>query len=210
MEMIIDLFLHLDVHLANLVNTYDVWVYAILFCIIFCETGLVVTPFLPGDSLLFVSGTLASFPNNGLNVHLLVGLLTVAAVSGDAVNYTIGRFFGEKLFHNPDSKIFKRAYLEKTHVFYERHGGKTIILARFVPIIRTFAPFVGGIGRMTYGRFASFNVVGGVIWTTAFVYAGFLFGGLEVVRKNLQILVLFIIFISILPAFVEIWRNRKR
>ncbi|MDR3128799.1 MAG: DedA family protein [Tannerellaceae bacterium] len=210
MEMIIDLFLHLDIHLANLVNTYDVWVYAILFCIIFCETGLVVTPFLPGDSLLFVAGTLAALPNNGLNVHLLVGLLIVAAVLGDATNYTIGRFFGEKLFRNPNSKIFKRVYLDKTHAFYERHGGKTIILARFVPIIRTFAPFVGGMGRMTYTRFASFNVVGGVIWTVAFVYAGFLFGGLEVIRKNLQVLVLLIIFISILPALIEIWRNRKR
>ncbi|MDR2791754.1 MAG: DedA family protein [Tannerellaceae bacterium] len=210
MELLIDLFLHLDVHLANLVSAYGLRVYALLFVIIFCETGLVVTPFLPGDSLLFVAGTLAALPDNGLNVHLLVALLILAAILGDAANYTVGRFFGEKLFRDPNSKIFKRAYLDKTHAFYERHGGKTIILARFVPIIRTFAPFVGGMGRMSYPRFATFNIVGGTVWAAAFIYAGYFFGGLEIVRKNLQILVILIILISLLPPLFEVLRNRKR
>jgi membrane-associated protein len=210
MEFFIDFFLHLDVHLGNLVTQYDVWVYAVLFVIIFCETGLVVTPFLPGDSLLFVAGTLAALPDNGLNVHLLVALIILSAVSGDAVNYMVGHFFGQKLFANPESKIFRRDYLDKTHAFYEKHGGKTIILARFIPIIRTFAPFVGGMGRMTYRRFAAFNVIGGIAWSAAFIYAGYFFGGLDFVRKNLQILVIVIIFVSILPGIVEVWRNRRK
>ncbi|OAV74495.1 putative membrane-associated protein [Bacteroidales bacterium Barb7] len=210
LSFFIDFFLHLDVHLANLVNQYDVWVYGVLFVIIFCETGLVVTPFLPGDSLLFVAGTLAALPNNGLNVHLLVALIIVAAVLGDAVNYLVGRFFGQKLFANPNSKVFRKSYLDKTHAFYEKHGGKTIILARFVPIVRTFAPFVGGMGRMTYRRFASFNVIGGIAWASAFIYAGYFFGGLEFVRKNLQVLVVVIIFVSVLPGVIEVWRNRRR
>ncbi|MDR3127356.1 MAG: DedA family protein [Tannerellaceae bacterium] len=209
MEMVLDLFMHLDVHLGNLVNVYEWWVYGILFMIIFCETGLVVTPFLPGDSLLFVAGTLSALPENVLNVHLLWAVLVVAAVLGDAANYTVGRFFGERLFRNAESKVFKRSYLEKTHAFYERHGGKTIILARFVPIIRTFAPFVGGMGKMQYVRFASFNVVGGVIWTGAFLYAGYWFGGLEVVRENLQVVVLGIIVVSVLPGVVEVWRGKN-
>ncbi|OAV65864.1 putative membrane-associated protein [Bacteroidales bacterium Barb6XT] len=210
LSFFIDFFLHLDVHLANLVNQYDVWVYGVLFVIIFCETGLVVTPFLPGDSLLFVAGTLAALPNNGLNVHLLVALIIVAAVLGDAVNYLVGRFSGQKLFANPNSKVFRKSYLDKTHAFYEKHGGKTIILARFVPIVRTFAPFVGGMGRMTYRRFASFNVIGGIAWASAFIYAGYFFGGLEFVRKNLQVLVVVIIFVSVLPGVIEVWRNRRR
>ncbi|OAV68705.1 putative membrane-associated protein [Bacteroidales bacterium Barb4] len=210
LSFFIDFFLHLDVHLANLVNQYDVWVYGVLFVIIFCETGLVVTPFLPGDSLLFVAGTLAALPNNGLNVHLLVALIIVAAVLGDAMNYLVGRFFGQKLFANPNSKVFRKSYLDKTHAFYEKHGGKTIILARFVPIVRTFAPFVGGMGRMTYRRFASFNVIGGIAWASAFIYAGYFFGGLEFVRKNLQVLVVVIIFVSVLPGVIEVWRNRRK
>ncbi|OAV72730.1 putative membrane-associated protein [Bacteroidales bacterium Barb6] len=210
LSFFIDFFLHLDVHLANLVNQYDVWVYGVLFVIIFCETGLVVTPFLPGDSLLFVAGTLAALPNNGLNVHLLVALIIVAAVLGDAMNYLVGRFFGQKLFANPNSKVFRKSYLDKTHAFYEKHGGKTIILARFVPIVRTFAPFVGGMGRMTYRRFASFNVIGGIAWASAFIYAGYFFGGLEFVRKNLQVLVVIIIFVSVLPGVIEVWRNRRK
>ena len=163
-HFLIDFLLHIDVHLAQMVAQYGVWVYAILFAIIFCETGLVVTPFLPGDSLLFVGGALAALPTNELNVHLLVLAVAVAAVSGDAANYTIGRLFGEKLFRNPDSRIFKQSYLEKTHAFYEKYGGKTIILARFVPIVRTFAPFVAGMGHMSYRHFALFNVVGGCAW----------------------------------------------
>ena len=209
-QFIIDFILHIDVHLAELVAEYGVWVYAILFLIIFCETGLVVTPFLPGDSLLFVAGAIASIGSNHMNVHLLVLLLIVAAILGDAVNYTIGKFFGEKLFSNPDSKIFKQKYLQKTHEFYEKHGGKTIILARFVPIVRTFAPFVAGMGNMSYKHFASYNVIGGVVWVTLFTYAGFFFGELEFVKKNLSILIIAIIFVSILPAIFEIWRNKRK
>ena len=155
-RFLIDFILHIDVHLAELVAQYGVWVYAILFLILFCETGLVVTPFLPGDSLLFVAGALSALPTNDLNVHLMVVLMIIAAIIGDAVNYTIGRVFGERLFSNPDSKIFRRSYLDKTHAFYERHGGKTIILARFVPIVRTFAPFVAGMGHMSYRHFAMY------------------------------------------------------
>lgn len=209
-QFIIDFILHIDVHLTELVVEYGVWIYAILFLIIFCETGLVVTPFLPGDSLLFVAGALASIGSNHLNVHLLIGMLIVAAVLGDAVNYTIGKFFGEKLFSNPDSKIFKQSYLQKTHDFYEKHGGKTIILARFVPIVRTFAPFVAGMGSMSYKYFASYNVIGGIAWVSVFTYAGYFFGELEFVKKNLSIFILAIIFISIIPAVVEVWRNRRK
>ncbi|MDR2585340.1 MAG: DedA family protein [Prevotellaceae bacterium] len=206
----IDFVLHLDVHLAELTAQYGIWVYAILFVIIFCETGLVVTPFLPGDSLLFASGALASMSENSLSIHIMVLLLIVAAILGDAVNYTIGQLFGTKLFSNPNSKIFKKKYLDQTHAFYEKHGGKTIILARFVPIVRTFAPFVAGMGRMTYRRFASYNVIGGVLWVTIFSYLGYFFGGLDFVRNNMGILVIVIIVISLLPAIFEVWRNRRK
>ncbi len=209
-RFLIDFILHIDVHLNYLVAEYGVWIYAILFLIIFCETGLVVTPFLPGDSLLFVAGTLAALPANDINIHLIVILLISAAILGDATNYFIGRFFGKKLFSNPNSKIFRQSYLEKTHAFYEKHGGKTIILARFIPIIRTFAPFVAGMGHMSYSRFATFNIVGAVVWVSLFSYAGFLFGGLPIVRKNLQLVIVAIIVISIIPAVVEIWRNRRK
>jgi membrane-associated protein len=209
-QFILDFILHIDVHLTELVAEYGIWIYAILFLIIFCETGLVVTPFLPGDSLLFVAGALASVGSNHLSVYLLTGLLILAAVLGDAVNYTIGKFFGEKLFSNPDSKIFKQSYLQKTHEFYEKHGGKTIILARFVPIIRTFAPFVAGMGNMSYKHFASYNVIGGIVWVSVFIYAGYFFGELEFVKKNLSILILAIIFVSVIPAVVEIWRNKRK
>ncbi len=209
-QYIIDFVLHIDVHLAELIAEYGTWIYAILFLIIFCETGLVVTPFLPGDSLLFVAGALASIGSNNINVHLMVLLLIAAAILGDAVNYVIGRFFGEKLFSNPNSKIFKQSYLDKTHAFYEKHGGKTIILARFVPIVRTFAPFVAGMGHMSYKHFASFNVIGGIAWVCIFMYAGFFFGELEFVKKNLSLLIIAIIFVSILPAIFEIWRNKRK
>lgn len=206
----IDFFLHLDAHLNELLQNYGFWIYGILFLVIFCETGLVVTPFLPGDSLLFLAGALASQASNHINVHLMVLLLIAAAVLGDACNYMIGKFFGEKLFRNPDSKIFKQSYLEKTHNFYEKHGGKTIILARFVPIIRTFAPFVAGMGKMSYTRFFSYNIVGGAVWVLGFMYAGYFFGGLDFVKKNLTILAFVIIFISVLPALFEVWRGRRR
>lgn len=207
-NLLVDFVLHIDAHLATLVSTYGIWIYAILFLIIFCETGLVVTPFLPGDSLLFVAGALAALPGNPMNIHLIVGVLIVAAILGDASNYIIGRLFGEKMFSNPNSKIFKQSYLEKTHKFYEKHGGKTIILARFVPIVRTFAPFVAGMGHMSYRHFASYNVIGGIIWVVLFSYAGYFFGGMEIVQKNLELLIVLIIFISILPGVFEVVRNK--
>lgn len=208
-RFLIDFILHIDVHLAELVAQYGVWVYAILFLILFCETGLVVTPFLPGDSLLFVAGALAALPGNDLNVHTMVALMVVAAILGDAVNYTIGRLFGDKLFSNPDSKIFRRSYLDKTHAFYERHGGKTIILARFVPIVRTFAPFVAGMGKMSYRHFAIYNVAGGLLWVLLFTYAGYLFGNFPVVQENLKLLIVAIILVSILPGVIEVLRHRR-
>jgi membrane-associated protein len=209
-QYLIDFVLHLDIHLADFVRNYGLWIYAILFLIIFCETGLVVTPFLPGDSLLFVAGTLAAIGDNHINAHLMVLLLVTAAILGDASNYFIGKFFGEKLFSNPNSKIFKQAYLKNTHNFYEKHGGKTIIIARFVPIVRTFAPFVAGMGKMTYFRFFSYNVLGGLLWVPLFMYAGFFFGELEFVKKNLSLLIILIILISLLPGIIEIMRQRMK
>lgn len=206
--MLVDFVLHIDVHMAELVSMYGVWIYAILFVIIFCETGLVVTPFLPGDSLLFVAGALAAIPGNPMNVHLIVLILIVAAILGDASNYVVGRLFGQRLFGNPQSKLFRQSYLEKTHNFYRKHGGKTIVLARFVPIVRTFAPFVAGMGHMSYRHFAFFNVSGGVLWVVLFAYAGYFFGGMEIVQKNLELLIVLIIVISILPGVVEVVRNR--
>lgn len=208
-KFIIDFILHIDVHLAELVAQYGVWVYAFLFLILFCETGLVVTPFLPGDSLLFVAGALAALPSNGLDIHVMVLLMVLAAIAGDAVNYTIGRLFGEKLFSRPDSKIFRRSYLEKTHQFYARHGGKTIILARFVPIVRTFAPFVAGMGHMRYRHFALYNVAGGLLWVLLFSYAGYFFGNMPMVQQNLKWLIVAIILLSVLPGVVEVWRQRR-
>jgi membrane-associated protein len=207
---IIDFVLHIDVHLADLIAQYGTWIYAILFLIIFCETGLVVTPFLPGDSLLFVAGTLAAIGSNHINVHLMVLLLISAAILGDSCNYFMGKFFGEKLFTNPNSKIFKQSYLEKTHNFYEKHGGKTIIFARFVPIVRTFTPFVAGMGKMTYLRFITFCVLAAFIWVSIFMYAGYFFGELEFVKKNLSVLVVVIIFVSLLPGIIEILRQRGK
>lgn len=208
-QFVIDFILHIDTHLAELVAQYGVWIYAILFLILFCETGLVVTPFLPGDSLLFVAGALAALPSNSLDIHLMVSLMVIAAILGDAVNYTIGRIFGEKLFRNPDSRVFRRSYLEQTHQFYEKHGGKAIIIARFVPIIRTFAPFVAGVGEMSYRHFAVYNVVGALVWVLLFSYAGYLFGELPIVRNNLKLLIIAIIVLSILPGLIEMWRYRR-
>ncbi len=209
-QFLIDFILHIDKYLANLVAMYGIWVYAILFLIIFCETGLVITPFLPGDSLLFVAGTLASLSTNNVNINLLAGLLIFAAILGDGVNYFIGKFFGEKLFSNSNSKIFRQSYLDKTHIFYEKHGGKTIILARFVPIVRTFAPFIAGMGRMSYTHFATYNIVGGIAWVAIFTYVGYFFGSLDFVQQNLKFLIVAIIFVSILPAVFEIIRNKLK
>lgn len=207
-NLLLDFVLNIDAHLTELISLYGIWIYVILFLIIFCETGLVITPFLPGDSLLFVAGALAAIPGNLMNVHLIVLILAIAAILGDASNYIIGRFFGERLFSNPNSKVFKQSYLEKTHNFYKKHGGKTIILARFVPIVRTFAPFVAGMGHMSYRHFSLYNVTGGIFWVVLFSYAGYFFGGMEIIQKNLELLIVLIIFISILPGVIEIVRNK--
>lgn len=209
-HFLIDFILNIDVYMSELVAQYGAWIYLILFIIIFCETGLVITPFLPGDSLLFIAGALASLPDNDMNVHLVTSLLITAAFLGDASNYTIGRLFGARLFRNPASKIFKQSYLQKTHSFYAKYGGKTIILARFVPIVRTFAPFVAGMGSMDYRRFIIYNIAGGILWVVSFTYAGFFFGRLEFVQENLKILMLVIIVISILPAMMEVLRNKSK
>lgn len=206
--LLFDFILHIDLHLNELVVNYGQYFYLILFIIIFCETGLVVTPFLPGDSLLFVAGALAAISSNQINIHLLAMLLVLAAVLGDAVNYFIGRFFGEKLFSRPDSKIFKQAYLEKTHLFYTRHGGKAIILARFAPIVRTFAPFVAGMGKMSYRHFSIFNIIGGLVWVLSFTYLGYFFGELPFVQQNLKLLIVAIIFISLLPAVIGVIKSK--
>ena len=199
---LIDFILHIDQHLIELTQTYGLWIYAILFLIVFCETGLVVTPFLPGDSLLFAAGAVAAL--GGMNVHIAAGLLLAAAVIGDAVNFAIGKYFGKKLFAKPDSRVFKREYLDKTHAFYEKYGGKTIILARFVPIVRTFAPFVAGMGNMHYGRFIRYNIIGALMWVGLLTYAGYFFGELPVVKNNFGLVVIGILVVSVLPMAVEI------
>ncbi|MBP7810967.1 MAG: DedA family protein [Neisseria sp.] len=204
---IIDFILHIDQHLVALSAEYGVWIYAILFLIIFCETGLVVMPFLPGDSLLFAAGGIAALGE--MNIHLMVALLLVAAILGDAVNFAIGKYFGARLFANPDSKIFRRAYLDKTHAFYEKHGGKTIIIARFVPIVRTFAPFVAGMGNMHYGRFIRYNIIGAILWVVLFSYAGYFFANIPLVKNNLALVLAAIIVISVLPGVVEVVRARR-
>ena len=211
LSSLIDFILHIDVHLQTIVAQYGPWIYAILFLIIFCETGLVVTPILPGDSLLFAAGSIAAV--GGMNVHLLVALLIVAAILGDSTNYEIGRFVGFKVF-KPKARIFKQEYLDKTHDFYEKYGGKAIIIARFMPIVRTFVPFVAGAGKMTYTKFFSYNVIGGILWVVLLTYAGYFFGSAEIVKKNLSLVIVGIIIVSVLPAIFEFVRyklkNRKK
>lgn len=210
MELIygfVDLVLHLDQHLLELTREYGPWIYGILFLIVFLETGLVVTPFLPGDSLLFVAGTLAAAGE--MNIGLLVAMLIIAAILGDSLNYSIGRYLGPRVFRFEDSWFFKREYVDRTHAFFERHGGKTIVIARFIPIIRTYAPFVAGIGHMPYRRFLAFNVGGGVLWVGSLGYAGYFFGNLPIVKNNLTVVILGIIFVSILPGIVEFLRARR-
>ena len=206
-SQIIDFFLHLDKYLAEIISNYGTWTYLILFLIIFMETGLVVTPFLPGDSLLFAAGTFASL--GALNVWVLFILLSIAAILGDTVNYWIGHYIGEKAFSG-NIRFLKKEYLDRTHDFYERHGGKTIILARFIPIIRTFAPFVAGVGEMSYGRFLTYNVVGGILWVGIFVFAGYFFGNIPFVRDNFTIVILAIIIISVLPGVYEFTKERLK
>ncbi len=209
-QQLIDIFLHLDQHLNKWSDDLGPWLYLVLFAIIFCETGLVVTPFLPGDSLLFAVGAIASIPGSPLNLPLIIGLLIVAAVVGDAVNYTIGYRVGPKVFSREDSWLLNRKHLERTQRFYERHGGKTIIWARFIPIIRTFAPFVAGIGEMRYRRFAFFNVLGGAAWVVTFTLGGYYLGEVPVVKRNFHIVIVAIIIISILPAVIEYFLARRR
>jgi membrane-associated protein len=206
----IDLFLHLDKHLSVVIQNYGTGTYFLLFLIIFMETGLVVTPFLPGDSLLFAAGTFASPAlGSALNVFLLFFLLCVAAVVGDTVNYWIGHSIGPRAFSG-DIRFLKKEYLERTEAFYQRHGGKTIVLARFVPIVRTFAPFVAGVGNMSYWRFISYNVVGGIAWVMIFTFGGYFFGNLPVVKNNFSLVVIAIILISVMPAVVEVLKERSR
>ena len=206
MMEIVDLFLHLDEYLNEIIQDYGAWTYLILFLIIFLETGLVVTPFLPGDSLLFAAGAFAA--QGSLEVGLLFVLLTIAAILGDTVNYQIGNYVGPRVFEQERIRFLKKEHLDRTHTFYEKHGGKTIILARFMPIIRTFAPFVAGIGSMTYSRFLSFNVIGGIVWIAIFIFGGFFFGNLSFVKSNFEMVILAIIAISILPGVIEFFRQR--
>lgn len=208
MDFLIDFILHIDVYMINMVQDYHAWAYAVMFLIIFCETGLVVTPFLPGDSLIFVAGAVSALPNMPIHIGWLMLVLFAAAVLGDSCNYMIGHFFGKKLFSNPNSRIFKQSYLEKTHNFYRKYGGKTIIIARFVPIVRTFAPFVAGMGRMHYYYFMLYNVSGGALWILLFAMTGYFFGNVPFVQHNLKILVVAIIVVSILPAVIEVIRAK--
>lgn len=211
---VIDLFIHLDKHLQEIVDTYQYWTYGILFAIIFCETGLVVTPFLPGDSLLFAVGlicapkTAANIPPP-LNVYAVFGLLALAALCGDNVNYFLGRTFGEKLFKNEKSRFFKRENLERTHAFFEKYGGRAIILARFVPIVRTFCPFVAGMGKMTYIRFLCFSVCGAVLWVGLCVFAGYFFANVPVVKDNFSIAALAVVAISLVPMAIEVAKHKR-
>ena len=203
----IDFFLHLDRHLAEIIAEYGVWTNLILFLIVFAETGLVVTPFLPGDSLLFAAGTFAAL--GSLDPALLILLLSLAAILGDTVNYWVGAYIGPRAFSG-EIRWLRKEYLDRTHAFYEKHGGKTIILARFIPIIRTFAPFVAGVGTMTYSRFLLYNVVGGIVWVSLFVLAGYYFGNLPAVRQNFTYVILAIIVLSVMPIVVEFLKARRR
>ena len=204
-----DIFLHLDAHLDAWMALYGMWLYAILFVVIFCETGLVVTPFLPGDSLLFATGALIARPDSPLTLHMMLPLLCVAGVLGDAVNYSVGYRVGPKVFTKDTSWLLNKKHLYRAQAFYEKYGGKTIFLARFVPIIRTFAPFVAGIGKMRYRRFAVFNVTGAVTWVVVFVLAGYMFGNIPYVKRNFQYVIMAIILISVMPAVVEYLRERR-
>ena len=204
----LDLFLHLDKHLNDWAGLFGPWLYIVLFVIVFCETGLVVTPYLPGDSLLFAAGAFAA--KGALDVAWLFALLALAAVLGDTANYWLGCCLGPKVFRTGGSRFLNREYLDRTHRFYEKYGGKTIIIARFVPIIRTFAPFVAGIGSMTYWRFISYNVIGGVAWIAVCLFAGYFFGNLQIVKQNFSLVILAIIFISILPGIIEFARQKVK
>jgi membrane-associated protein len=205
-KKLVDFILHIDRHLAEIIASYGLWTYGVLFLIIFAETGLVVTPFLPGDSLLFATGTFCAKPETGLNVHLMAGLLWIAAVLGDTLNYWIGARIGPAVFKREDSMFLRKKHLERAHAFFEKYGGRAIILARFVPIVRTFVPFVAGVGQMTYVRFLAYNIIGGFIWIYAFTYAGYWFGSQPFVQKNFKLVIVVIIILSVLPIVWETWR----
>ena len=208
LKKIVDVALHLDRYLSAIIQQYGIWTYAILFVVIFIETGFVIMPFLPGDSLLFAAGTFAAL--KALDIRLLLLLLSAAAVIGDTVNYWVGHRLGPKVFRNENARFFKKEYLERTHAFYEKHGGKTIIIARFVPIVRSFAPLVAGVGRMSYGRFLSFNVIGGVGWVLMLTGAGYFFGNIPLVKNNYSLAIVAIIAISTVPIAIEYVRHRRR
>jgi membrane-associated protein len=204
---LIDIVLHIDKYLGEIIKDYGTWTYGILFAIVFLETGFVITPFLPGDSLLFAAGSFAAL--GALDPHFLFILLSIAAILGDTVNYWIGHKIGNKAFSS-GSRFFKKEYLDKTHAFYEKHGGKTIIIARFIPIIRTFAPFVAGIGEMTYVKFISYNIIGGILWVAIFVYAGYFFGTIPFVKNNFSLVIIAIIVISVVPIILEFVKHKVK
>lgn len=204
-HFIIDFIIHIDRHLVEIVSKYQTWTYLILFLIVFCETGLVVTPFLPGDSLLFAAGAVAAMPGNPISIYILVVMMFIAAFVGDNTNFNIGRFLGNKVYEK-NYRLIKRKYLDETHVFYEKHGGKTLVIARFMPIIRTFAPFVAGVGTMKYPRFLLFCIVGNILWVNTFSWAGYFFGNIPAVKRNFSLVVFAIIFVSFIPpiyAFIK-------
>jgi membrane-associated protein len=204
---LIDFIVHIDKHLAEIISAYGTLTYFILFAIIFAETGLVITPFLPGDSLLFAAGTFAAL--GSIDVYILFVILCIAAILGDTVNYWVGHYIGPRVFKE-DRRFIKKAYLEKTHAFYEKYGGKTIIIARFIPIIRTFAPFVAGVGAMNYSKFILYNITGGIVWIGSFLFAGYFFGNIPFVRNNFSLVILAIIIISVVPGVIEYFRHRKK
>ncbi|MGA2091856.1 MAG: DedA family protein [Sedimentisphaerales bacterium] len=208
MTHLINYVLHLDKHLSFIIENYGLWCYLIFFLVIFCETGLVVTPFLPGDSLLFALGTLAA--SGSLEIASIFALLSIAAVAGDSANYAIGKYFGDVILKHQGKWFLKKEHIDRTHSFYERYGAKTIVIARFVPIIRTFAPFIAGVGKMTYLKFFSYNVVGGLLWVTLFIFGGYFFGNIPVVKRNFSLVILVIIVLSIMPAVIEVVREKRR
>ena len=207
LALLLDFILHVDRYLNDFVLAYGTWIYVLLFVIIFVETGLVVMPFLPGDSLLFIVGAMCG--TGMLDLQLSIGLMVLAAVAGNQTNYTIGRFFGPKVFQWENSRFFNRAAFDKAHEFYERHGGVALVIGRFMPFVRTFAPFVAGAGGMSYGRFQAYNVVGGGVWTASFLYGGYFFGNLPFVKQNFSLVILAIIVLSLMPGVVEYWRQRR-
>jgi membrane-associated protein len=210
MGSLIDFVLHLDLHLKLVLDSVGPWGYLLFFAIIFAETGLVVTPFLPGDSLVFALGALAAVKDSPLNIGLVYVILSAAAIVGDSANYAIGKYFGSIILKKQGAWFLKKEHIDRTHRFYEKYGSKTIVLARFVPIVRTFAPFVAGVGRMNYTHFLTYNVVGGLLWITLFSFGGYFFGNIPVVKNNFGIVIIAIIILSILPAVIEIWKERRR